>query len=45
MDVLGIVDTDRVTLELSGALNPGLLKAGNDNGNSDFLYVVMPMAV
>ena len=45
MEVLGIVDSDRITIELSGALNPGLLKASGENGNSDFLYVVMPMAV
>lgn len=45
MEVLGIVDTDRLTLELSGALNPGLLKASGENGRADFLYVVMPMAV
>jgi DNA polymerase III subunit beta len=42
MEVMGILDTEQATLELSGALNPGILRAG---GNSDFLYVVMPMQV
>jgi DNA polymerase III sliding clamp (beta) subunit (PCNA family) len=32
--------TEQATLELTGALNPGILKA---NGQNDFLYVVMPM--
>jgi DNA polymerase-3 subunit beta len=32
--------TEQATLELSGALNPGILRAG---GQGDFLYVVMPM--
>jgi DNA polymerase III sliding clamp (beta) subunit (PCNA family) len=39
MEVLNIVDTEEVAFELTGALNPGILRAG---GN-DFLYVVMPM--
>jgi len=49
MEVLGIVDTDNATLELTGALNPGILRAGNGvnadgtGEGSDFLYVVMPM--
>jgi DNA polymerase-3 subunit beta len=42
MEVMGILDSEQATLELSGALNPGILRAG---GNSDFLYVVMPMQV
>ncbi|HEX8832913.1 MAG TPA: DNA polymerase III subunit beta [Abditibacteriaceae bacterium] len=46
MDVLGIVTSDNATLELSGALNPGILRAGENGGtNSEFLYVVMPMQV
>ena len=42
MEVLGIVDTEQVSLELTGALNPGILRAGD---KKDFLYVVMPMNV
>ena len=40
MEVLGLVDTENATLELTGALNPGILRAA---GDSEFLYVVMPM--
>jgi DNA polymerase-3 subunit beta len=42
MEVLGIIDTERVSVELTGALNPGILKGEGDN---EFLYVVMPMQV
>jgi DNA polymerase-3 subunit beta len=46
MEVMGIVGGDEATLELSGALNPGLLRPGNGvNESNDFLYVVMPMQV
>jgi DNA polymerase-3 subunit beta len=46
MDVLGIVHSDEATMELSGALNPGIIRAGDSTtGTSDFLYVVMPMQV
>ncbi len=40
VDVLNILHTEQATLELTGALNPGILRA---QGQSDFLYVVMPM--
>jgi DNA polymerase-3 subunit beta len=40
IEALGIISTEQATLELSGALNPGILRAG---GQGDFLYVVMPM--
>ncbi|MDQ3814677.1 MAG: DNA polymerase III subunit beta [Armatimonadota bacterium] len=42
MEVLNILDTEQASLELTGALNPGITRAG---GDSDFLYVVMPMQV
>ncbi len=42
MEVLGIIGGEEATLELSGALNPGLLRIV---GNESFLYVVMPMQV
>ena len=46
MEVLGIVGGEEATLELSGALNPGLLRPGNGQSeNPEFLYVVMPMQV
>lgn len=42
MEVLGIIESEEVRLELTGALNPGILRPV---GNDDFLYVVMPMQV
>lgn len=42
MEVLNILPAEQATIEMSGALNPGILKASD---KSDFLYVVMPMAV
>ncbi|MBV9867175.1 MAG: DNA polymerase III subunit beta [Abitibacteriaceae bacterium] len=41
MEVLNMLDTEQVSLELTGALNPGILKSQD----ADFLYVVMPMQV
>ena len=41
-EVLGLLEGDDITLELTGALNPGILKS---KGGADFLYVVMPMQV
>lgn len=41
-EVLGILNEEQATLELTGALNPGILRPA---GNNDFLYVVMPMQV
>ena len=37
-EVLGLVDEKELTLEMRGALQPGILRASND-----FIYVVMPM--
>ncbi|HEY7093536.1 MAG TPA: hypothetical protein VH393_10170, partial [Ktedonobacterales bacterium] len=39
-DVLGVVETPQVTLELSSAQKPGVLKPGNAD---DYVYVIMPM--
>lgn len=41
-EVLGILNEEKATLELTGALNPGILRPA---GNNEFLYVVMPMQV
>ena len=41
MDVLGLLDVDQATLELTGPLSPGIVKVAG----GDFLYVVMPMNV
>jgi DNA polymerase-3 subunit beta len=41
-EVLNILNEEQATLELTGALNPGILRPV---GNNDFLYVVMPMQV
>ncbi|MBU0687064.1 MAG: DNA polymerase III subunit beta [Candidatus Margulisbacteria bacterium] len=40
MDVLKVLETEKVTLELSGPLNPGLLRPTE---GSDYTYVVMPI--
>jgi DNA polymerase-3 subunit beta len=41
-EVLGILNEEQASLELTGALNPGILRPV---GNNEFLYVVMPMQV
>ncbi|MFH1715530.1 MAG: DNA polymerase III subunit beta [Elusimicrobiota bacterium] len=40
IDVLKNIETNTIKLEVSGALNPGILKPA---GNDDYLCVVMPM--
>ncbi len=40
LDVLGVLDTEKVQLGLQGPLNPGLITA---EGEPDYFYVVMPM--
>jgi DNA polymerase-3 subunit beta len=41
-DVLGILDTENVALELNSPQQPGVIKpVGNDN--DDYVYVIMPM--
>lgn len=42
VEVLGILGSEQVSLELTGALNPGILRP---HGTDDFIYVVMPMQV
>jgi DNA polymerase-3 subunit beta len=42
VEVLGILSAENISIELRGALNPGLLRAV---GNDDFQYVIMPMQV
>lgn len=42
MEALNVLDNEEASLELTGPLNPGILKAGASN---DFIYVVMPMQV
>jgi DNA polymerase III subunit beta len=39
-DVLGVIETPQVSLELSSAQKPGVLKPGNAD---DYVYVIMPM--
>lgn len=39
-DVFAVLDTETVEMGLTGALNPGLVKA---QGEGDYQYVVMPM--
>ena len=42
VDALKVINEDRVTLELSGPLSPGVIKPV---GASDFTYIVMPIRV
>lgn len=42
LDVLEAVDVERITIELSGPLNPGMVRL---EGNEDYLYVLMPMQI
>ncbi len=42
LDVLEAVETENVTVDLSGPLNPGMIRA---EGNDDYLYVLMPMQI
>ena len=39
-DVLKVVDTDQVSIEMKASNKPGTLRTG-----SDFLYVVMPISL
>jgi len=43
LDVLGALSDDEVALELSGELDPGVIKPGGDT--TDFVGVVMPMRI
>lgn len=40
LDVLAVMDTEAIELELSGSLSPGLIRGHMEE---DYLYVVMPM--
>lgn len=42
LDVLGVIETEVVEMELSGEINPALIRP---QGQYDYLYVVMPMQV
>jgi DNA polymerase-3 subunit beta len=42
LDVLEAIPTDRITLDLSGGLNPGMLRP---EGDDSYLYVLMPMQI
>lgn len=44
LDVLGALDDDEVALELSGELDPGVIKPAGDSA-SDFVGVIMPMRI
>ncbi|HPT99081.1 MAG TPA: hypothetical protein PLU39_14535, partial [Armatimonadota bacterium] len=48
MDMLSITETESVVIELTGALNPGVMKPvfeGEVPDGRSYLYVLMPMAV
>ena len=40
IDVLKIISEDKVSLNFSGPLNPGLIKP---EGNDNYMYVIMPI--
>ena len=41
-DAINVIDSDGVRIELTGALNPGLIRPSDE---SEFIYVVMPMQI
>ena len=45
VEVLTLLHDEKITLDLAGALNPGILRSqnGGEEPIDDFLYVVMPM--
>lgn len=45
MDVLGSVDDDEVVLEISGELDPAVIKPGTESSTQDYIAVVMPMRI
>ena len=42
LDVLEALEVERVNLDLSGPLNPGMVRV---EGDEDYLYVLMPMQI
>lgn len=42
IDALSVIDTENSVLQLTGALNPGIVKPEHDE---EFVYVVMPMQI
>lgn len=42
LDVLGVIDTEAIEVELSGDVSPAVVRP---QGQDDYLYVVMPMQV
>jgi len=40
LDVMGVIHSEKVHLELSGPLNPGTIRP---SGTADYIYVLMPM--
>jgi DNA polymerase III subunit beta len=41
IDVLNVIEEDRVTIESNGAANPGVVRP---EGREDFIHVIMPMS-
>ncbi len=39
-DVLKVIDTDKISLEFSGPVNPGIIRPVN---GADYLYIIMPI--
>ncbi|HET6382678.1 MAG TPA: DNA polymerase III subunit beta [Armatimonadota bacterium] len=42
LEVLGVIEAEKVRLEISGALTPCLIRA---DANADFRYILMPMQI
>lgn len=40
LDVLQVINSEEITLELAGALSPGILRPKNDK---NYLYIIMPL--
>ena len=42
LDVLGVIDTEAIEVELSGDISPAVIRP---QGQDDYLYVLMPMQI
>jgi DNA polymerase-3 subunit beta len=45
LDVLSAIDSDELTLGISGELDPAIVRPATSPENLDYLAVVMPMRI
>jgi DNA polymerase-3 subunit beta len=45
LDVLSAIDSDELTLGISGELDPAIVRPGSNTEGMDYLAVVMPMRI